>query len=111
MLAFIAVAAACYAKGHSDAAAACEIRIDDMQKAGQVKKDADAAKATDAAQGLEQDKADADKQSKPREVIVTKIIERPVYRDRCFDDDGLSVANSALLGTPAAAPVAGKPVP
>jgi hypothetical protein len=33
---------------------------------------------------------------------VDRIVERPVYRDRCFDDDGLRAANAALAGAAAA---------
>lgn len=29
---------------------------------------------------------------------VEKVVERPVYRAECIDDDGLSLINSALLG-------------
>lgn len=43
--------------------------------------------------------------------IVDKLVDRPVYRNVCFDADGLRVANEALTGTltPAAKP--DKPMP
>lgn len=73
------------------------------EAAAQQLKDAEAAKAQKAATTLEQDNANAQVETKAREKIVTKIIERPVYRDRCFDDDGLSIANSALTSKGATA--------
>lgn len=38
---------------------------------------------------------------------VDRIIEMPVYRDRCFDDAGLRLANLALSGLAVAAPDTG----
>lgn len=29
---------------------------------------------------------------------VDRIVDRPIYRNACFDDDGLRAANSAILG-------------
>lgn len=37
---------------------------------------------------------------------VEKIVERPVYRNSCFDDDGLRQLNAAITG---AQPAASKP--
>ena len=39
---------------------------------------------------------------------VEKIVERPVYRNSCFDDDGLHQLNAAVTGTE---PAASKPAP
>ena len=39
---------------------------------------------------------------------VDKIVERPVYRNVCLDDDGLRSLNAAISG---ADPTAGKPAP
>ncbi len=36
-----------------------------------------------------------------RTVYVDKIIDRPVYRNQCFDDDGLRCLNAAINGTDA----------
>lgn len=33
-----------------------------------------------------------------RTVYVNQIVDRPVYRNVCFDDDGVRCANAALLG-------------
>ena len=62
----------------------------------------------DASQHLEERK---DEQRVVYQTItktVDRIVEKPVYRDLCFDDDGVRAANDALAG-PAAA--AGKPHP
>ena len=37
-----------------------------------------------------------------RTVYVDKIVDRPIYRNVCFDAAGLRCANSALLGEPLA---------
>lgn len=37
-------------------------------------------------------------------VTVEKIVERPVYRDACFDDDGLRAVNDLIKGTAAGRP-------
>lgn len=39
---------------------------------------------------------------------VEKIVERPVYRNSCFDDDGLRQFNAAVTG---AEPATSKPAP
>lgn len=93
-----------YDRGAADMKAAYEA-------ASQKAKDAATLKANKAAADLEKDNADADKQAKTRDNIIVKIVDRPVYRDRCFDDDGLSVANSALLGAPVNLSLTDKPVP
>lgn len=111
LLALMGAATGGYVKGRVDGASKCEERITALKDASQKAKDAEALKANKAATDLEKENADADKQSKEREVIVTKIVERPVYRDRCFDDDGLRIGNEALAGTRSAAPVAPVPMP
>lgn len=42
---------------------------------------------------------------------VVRVVERPVYRHDCFDDDGLRLANSALLNRAFTAPAATGAVP
>lgn len=37
-----------------------------------------------------------------RTVYVDKIVDRPVYRNQCFDADGLRCLNAAINGTDAA---------
>lgn len=87
-------------------AAKCAAEIAAMVAASQTAKDADAEKAHGAATELEQDNAEANVVYREITVEVDRIVERPVYRDRCFDDDGLRAANRALAGprAPAAEP-------
>ena len=106
-----AVASGGYIKGRVDANANCAVKILALQTASQTAKDAEAAKAVKSATNLEKDNADADVKDQAREVVITKIVERPVYRAECFDPDGLSIANAALTGTGAASPKFNKPVP
>lgn len=42
---------------------------------------------------------------------VEKVVDRPVYLDRCLDDDGLRLANCAILGKSADSCKPDKPVP
>ena len=37
-------------------------------------------------------------------VTLEKIVDRPVYRDACFDDDGLHAVNHLIQGTAAGRP-------
>lgn len=101
MIAALAIGAGGYAKGRSDGAAKCEMRIAALTKASQKAKDAEAAKAHTAAADLEKENADANEENRVREVVVTKIVDRPVYRNTCFDADGLREANAALTGASA----------
>lgn len=84
-------------------AAKCDAAIAAMVAAAQGAKDAEAEKAHEAASGLEQDNAEAQVIYREITVEVDRIVERPVYRDRCLDDDGLRAANRALAGPRAAA--------
>ena len=59
---------------------------------------AEAQQANAAAAALE---AKLENQNANQKVIVQTvdhIVEKPVYRNRCFDDDGLRAANAALTG-------------
>ncbi len=59
---------------------------------------AEAHKSAKAATGLEKGNADAKVVYRTITQTVDKYIDRPVYRNVCFDDDGLRDANSAILG-------------
>ena len=111
LVAFIATAAGGYTKGRLDGAAKCEERISALQKDSQTRKDNEAAKGNKAATGLEKDKANAQVIYRDRDVIVTKIIERPIYRNVCLDTDGLSAANAALAGSTGTPGKSDKPMP
>jgi hypothetical protein len=74
-------------------------------KAAQECKDAAAAlraieaeEAALASSGREKDREQTRVVFKRIEIEIEKVVDRPVYRDRCFDDDGLRYANAALAG-------------
>ncbi|MBX3490918.1 hypothetical protein [Parvibaculum sp.] len=92
-------------------AAKCDAQIAGLVEASQKSKDAEAEKAHGAATELEKESADAEIVYREITVEVDRIVERPVYRDRCFDDDGLRAANRALAGPRAAAAEPDRPVP
>lgn len=74
-------------------------------------RDAEAKQGNQAAEKKEQGDAKAKVVYRTITQTVDKIVDRPVYRNVCLDDDGLRSANAALVGaiTPAAQP--DKPVP
>ncbi len=63
----------------------------------------EAEKANAAAAALEQKKDASHVVYQTITRNVDRIVEKPVYRDRCLDDDGLRAANAALAGAAAAA--------
>jgi hypothetical protein len=87
-----------YAKGHSDAAASYKLTIAAMQRQAQTLKDAEAAKANSAATVLETQNAEAKVIYRTITKTADRVVERPVYRNACFDDAGLQLANAALAG-------------
>lgn len=113
VLAVLAAAGAGYGKGRVDGTAACEQRIAEMVKDSQERKDKEAVKANTASGGLEKDNAKTRTVYKTITQTVDKIVERPVYRNVCLDDDGLRSANAALAGalTPAGEPDSTLPKP
>lgn len=55
-----------------------------------------------ASKGRETDRVRIETVYEEIEVEVERVVERAVYLDRCFDDDGLRLANAALRGEGAA---------
>jgi hypothetical protein len=95
-----------YWKGHGDAARDAQV---EQGKAIQVALNdykARTSQAAAAAQTLENKDAQTTVVYRTIKQEVEKIVDRPVYRNVCFDDDGLRAANAAL-GRTAADP--GKP--
>ena len=89
--------------GHSVTAASYRADIIAEQQAAAKAVAEAAAKANQHAEELEKTRAQ-------REIIyrtitrqVDKIVDRPIYRADCLDDDGLRITNEALTGAPAAA--------
>ena len=60
-----------------------------------------------AAVGHEGDKVRIRKVFVPINQEVERVVEKSVYRDICFDDDGLRLIASAILATPATSQPAG----
>ena len=92
-----------YLKGHHDAAVNCEVQRAADRAKGQELKDKEAKTASVQSTKVEEHHAE-------REIVyrnitreVEKVVERPVYRSVCFDDDGLRAANRALAGSGTAA--------
>jgi len=54
-----------------------------------------------AAKDLEEERAKVKVVIQKRTVYVDKIVDRPVYRNQCFDTDGLRCLNAAINGTDA----------
>ena len=67
-----------------------------LEKQAQEQKDKQQAVANKASSDYQTNKAEADKQAEIRYVEVQKIVERPVYRNVCLDDDGLQNINNAI---------------
>ena len=89
--------------GHSVTAASYRADIIKEQQAAAEAVAAAAARANEQAEELE--KARAQREIVYRTITrqVDKIVDRPVYRGDCLDDDGLRITNEAITGAPAAA--------
>lgn len=55
-----------------------------------------------SAEGHEKDKARIQSDFAPITKEVERVVEKPVYRNVCLDDDGLRVLSRAIAGPPAA---------
>lgn len=55
-------------------------------------------KAADASEGLEKKRVETKTVYVTLTKYVDRIIDRPVYHNLCFDDDGMRIANAALAG-------------
>ena len=62
---------------------------------------AEAAASAKAAADLAAERAKKKTVIQTRTVYVDKIVDRPVYRNQCFDDDGLRCLNAAINGSDA----------
>lgn len=60
-----------------------------------------------AAVGHEGDKVKIRKVFQVVNQEVERVVEKPVYRDICFDDDGLRLVTSTILATPTTSQPAG----
>lgn len=76
----------------------------EWEKAAAQQAKKETVQSTNAATQLEAENAQAKIVYKTITRKVDKYIDRPVYRDECFDADGLRDANAALSGQAAAPP-------
>lgn len=79
----------------------------DAQRAATAKFKRDEKRVDVAAVGHEEFKAKEEIVYVDRVRIVTKLVDRPVYRNQCIDDDGVRLLNDAIAGRP----TAGEPAP
>lgn len=95
-----------YLKGHHDAKADGEVQIQALQleaaESAQKQRQAELIQASNASTGFQNDTAKARIVYKTIHDQIHDILERPVYRNVCLDDDGLRLANAALAGVPTA---------
>lgn len=99
---------AAYFKGDADAANRYQAKIATMQleanEAAEAEQQKRQAAFMEASSNYEGKNAEAKIVFRTITRDVNKIVERPVYRDVCLDDDGLRLAQLALGGTAVAPP-------
>lgn len=82
------------------------------EKANREQRDKEAKQTASAAGKVEDGNAKARVVYRTITQTVDRVVDRPVYRNLCLDDDGLRIAATAINGsTEPAAPVPDKPVP
>jgi hypothetical protein len=107
----IALFTGTYVKGRVDGLKKCQDRIAVLQAEATARAVAEQDKAVEAATKLEAQRVRTEIKYRTITKIVEKLVERPVYRDVCFDDDGLRLVNAALTGSPAPAGQPAHPLP
>ncbi len=100
-------------KGYDAAANEYQIKIDKLQTDArdevQKVRDAMTAQANEAVNSLENQNAKARVLYRTVTQMVDRVVDRPVYRNTCLDDDGLRLVNFALAGITVAPPASAKP--
>lgn len=96
LVALGAVGAGGYFRGVHVANLDCTVQRDKDRAKGQELKDKEVASAADQSMKVEEHHAQAQITYRTIEKVVDRIVDRPVYRNVCFDSDGLRAANSAL---------------
>ena len=101
-----------YLKGRIDGREVCNGRIAMMVNDANKREKAEQKQANRAATQLEAAHVKTRVVFRTITETVEKIVEKPVYRDMCLDDDGLRAVNTALAGSiaPAAQSVDTLPV-
>ena len=102
-LAVIGAAAGFYGKIHHDGYVEGKGEVQQAwDKANQDARKHEAEMSAKAAADLAAERANKKVVIQTRTVYVDKIVDRPVYRNQCFDNDGLRCLNAAINGTDAA---------
>lgn len=99
----IALAGGAYWKGWSDRAARAEVATSKVVEQSHQQAVSELTAANVPAAKLEQTNAQEKIVYRTITQQVDRIVDRPVYRDRCIDDDGLRIARAAIAGAPTAA--------
>lgn len=88
-----------YAEGKSKADAACQANISRIYAEAESARLKSVEKARQASAEYQDQRAVRKGKERVRYVQVQKIVERPVYRNTCLDDDGLSIINGSASGS------------
>lgn len=100
-----------YFKGRFDGRSACDKRVTALLEQAAAQERTAQRQALAASTALET--ANVKTEIKYRTIVktVNQVVEKPVYRDRCLDADGLRLANDALAGSSASARESSRPLP
>jgi hydroxylamine reductase (hybrid-cluster protein) len=97
---FVAAISGAYTYGHKNATNACkaaQLAAVEKEHARYVKKSEQLARSAAALAKLRRERG---QKSEQIEREVERIVERPVYRNVCFDADGLRIVNDAIADRP-----------
>lgn len=84
--------------GHHQAKKSCLIEKAELRELSIKQQQAELGKAITVATTLEVKRADQRAKFNEFRKGVDRVVEKPAYRDLCFDADGLLLANAALAG-------------
>lgn len=98
LIAALASSGAGYWAGYSRASAAAELREAQAVEQARQQMDDNRRRAQAVARRVAVAQQQAEVIYRDRDRIVQQIVERPVYRAECIDDDGLALINRALSG-------------
>jgi hypothetical protein len=100
-----------FAEGYHIASDHAKAQQLDAEKRVETAVAAEAAKNQAASAKLEEQRSAQHAKAQIVTRTVDRIVERPVYRNVCFDADGVLIVNAAIAGTPADPSQPDKPVP
>ena len=96
-----------YLKGRMDGREVCNDRISVIMADAAARVMEEQSRGMEAAAKLEEANVARKTHFRTITKTVERVVEKPVYRNVCFDDDGMRLANAALAGaaaTPAKPP-------